>query len=57
MRERLIKDMVEEHQEGLDLVKHRGQRFTRLHFFSKQYFERVATSADREAYKHDLPGF
>lgn len=28
-----------------------------LKIFNKEYFERIATSADREAYKHDLPGF
>lgn len=29
MRERLIKDMIEEHLESLDLMKDRGQRFTK----------------------------
>lgn len=41
--------------EGQRAKIHRGRIMLKI--FNKEYFERVATSADREAYKHDLPGF
>lgn len=41
--------------EGQRAKIHKGRIVLKI--FNKEYCERVATSADREAYKHDLPGF
>lgn len=60
MRESLIKGIIEEHLESLDLMKDREHRFTKggscLKFLIG-YFEQVTTSTNRERHEHNLPGF
>lgn len=60
MLESLIKYIIEEHLEILDLMKDRGHRFTKEGSYLNilmDYFDEVTTSTDRGSHEHNLPEF